>query len=106
MAVNLAHRSLLGTVRNYASHRLYSSAALVNVKMEETKGRIIYLKYENSYLSQPSRESRFCCGIYEQATGELVESGDDPKSIANSWAAGKGKMPRSHIDISMYLVLS
>jgi len=38
MAVNLAHRSLLGTVRNYASHRLYSSAALVNVKMEETKG--------------------------------------------------------------------
>jgi len=38
MAVNLAHRSLLATVRNYASHRLYSSAALVNVKMEETKG--------------------------------------------------------------------
>lgn len=38
MAVNLAHRSLLATVCNYASHRLYSSAALVNVKMEETKG--------------------------------------------------------------------
>jgi len=38
MAVNLVQRSLLANVRNYALCRSYSSAALVDVKVDDTKG--------------------------------------------------------------------
>lgn len=38
MAFNSVHRSLLATVRNYAFQRSYSSAALIDVKVDENKG--------------------------------------------------------------------